>query len=145
MTKGFFRKFVKWFFISVNLLISFIFLFSCLSPLLNPKDWPMIGFLPLAVPYLTVVLIFFLIFWLIVKPVRVLIPLITLMIGWKQLSVIFAWHPSKTFSNDNKSDSVLRIVSWNVRGMYGLSNSGYTQNRNRNDIASLVNSLNADV
>ena len=85
------------------------------------------------------------IFWLIVKPVRALIPLVTLLIGWKQLSVIFAWHPSQTFNIDNRTDSTLRIITWNVRGMYGMSNSGYVQIRSRNEIAALINKYNPDV
>src|SRR5690242_7977512 len=101
MAKGFVRKLLKWLFISINILISLLFLFGCLSPFLNPHDWPIIGFLPLAVPYLAIALVFYLIFWLIVKPVRALIPLVTLLIGWKQLSVIFAWHPAKTFNINN--------------------------------------------
>ena len=145
MATGFVRKFIKWFFILGNILISLLFLVACLSPFLNPHDWPIIGFLPLAVPYLATALIFYLIFWLIVKPVRVLIPLVTLLIGWKQLSVIFAWHPSRTFNINYRTDSTLRIITWNVRGMYGMSNSGYVQIRSRNEIAALINKYNADV
>lgn len=145
MAKGFVRKFIKWFFISLNILISLLFLLACLSPFLNPHNWPIIGFLPLGVPYLVMALIFYLIFWLIVKPVRALIPFITLLIGWKQLTVIFAWHPGQTFSINNKTDSTLRIITWNVRGMYGMSKSGYVQVRNRNEIAALINKYNADV
>ncbi len=145
MAKGFVRKFLKWFFISVNILICLLFLIACLSPFLNPHDWPIIGFLPLAVPYLAIALIFYLIFWLIVKPVRALIPLVTLLIGWKQLSVIFAWHPAKTFNIHNRTDSTLRIITWNVRGMYGMSKSGYIQVRSRNEIAALINKYNPDV
>jgi len=67
-----------------------------------------------------------------------------LLIGWKQLTVIAAWHPSHTFNN-TKADTTLRIITWNVRGMYGISNSFYTQQRNRQEIAKLVNNLDADV
>ena len=145
MAIGFVRKFIKWFFVSFNILISLLFLFACLSPVVKPYDWPIIGFLSLAVPYLAITLILYLIFWLVVKPVRALIPLVTLLIGWKQLSVIFAWHPSKTFNTESKTDSTFRIITWNVRGMYGMSKSGYVQVRNRNDIAALINGYDADV
>lgn len=144
MPISFIRKFTKWFFISINILICVIFLMACLSPFLNPHDWAFTGFLSLAVPYLATLLILFVIFWLVVKPVRVFIPLITLLIGWKQLSVIWAWHPSKKFT-EAKSDSTLRIITWNVRGMFGLSSSGYTQLQNRAQIAALINNYNADI
>ncbi len=145
MAGSFIRKFAKWFFIVLNLLVCIVFLFACLSPVLNPAKWPIIGFLALGVPYLATVLIFSVIFWLIVKPVRALIPIITLLIGWKQLVVICAWHATDTFNIESKSDSVLRIITWNVRGMYGLSNSSYTQTHNRNEIGALVNKLDPDI
>src|ERR1051326_1642750 len=145
MAKSFIRKFVKWFFISLNLLISAVFLVACLSPFLNPHDWNFVGFFALLVPYLAIALILFIIFWLIVKPVRALIAVGTLLIGWKQLSVIEGWHFSQKFNEEQKADSIMRIITWNIRGMYGLSNSSYTQERNRTEIVALINRLNADV
>jgi endonuclease/exonuclease/phosphatase family metal-dependent hydrolase len=144
MAISFIRKFAKWFFISLNILICIVFLLACLSPYLNPRNMPISGFLALGLPYLASLLVLFAIFWLIVKPVRVFIPLITLLIGWKQVSVIWAWHPSKKFA-EVKSDSAIRIITWNVRGMFGLSNSGYTQLQNRAQIAALINNYNPDL
>jgi len=145
MAGSFIRKFTKWIFISLTILVCIVFLLACLSPYVSPAKWAPIGFLSLAAPYLAVLLIFSVIFWLVAKPVFSLMPLITLLIGWKQLSVICAWHPSHSFSSEHKPDSVLRIITWNVRGLYGISNSPYTQNKNRNEIASLVNNLDPDV
>jgi endonuclease/exonuclease/phosphatase family metal-dependent hydrolase len=145
MARSFIRRFAKWFFITLNILVGIVFLLACLSPFLNPSRWPVIGFLALAVPYLAVILIFSVIFWLIVKPVRALIPIITLLIGWKQLVVICAWHASRTFNSERKSDSALRIITWNVRGMYGLSKNSYMQIHDRNEIGALVNRLEPDI
>src|SRR4051812_28911861 len=145
MAKSIIRRFTKWFFITLNVLVCLLFLLVCLSPFLNSSKWPFISFLALATPYLAAILIFSTIFWLIVKPVRALIPIITLLMGWKQLTVICAWHASRTFNSENKNDSVLRIITWNVRGMYGLSKNGYTQIRDRSEIGELVNRLNPDV
>jgi endonuclease/exonuclease/phosphatase family metal-dependent hydrolase len=145
MAKSLIRRFTKWFFITLNILVCIVFLLACLSPFLNPSQWPFISFLALSTPYLAVILIFSTIFWLIVKPVRTLIPIITLLLGWKQLMVICAWHASHTFNSENKNDSLLRIITWNVRGMYGLSKNGYTQIRDRSEIGELVNRLNPDV
>jgi len=144
MAGRYIRKFTKWLFLSLNILFCIIFLLSCLSLYVNPNRWAAIGFLSLTVPYIAVLLFFFIIFWLILKPRLALLPLITLLIGWKQLTVIAAWHPSHTFNN-TKADTTLRIITWNVRGMYGISNSFYTQQRNRQEIAKLVNNLDADV
>ena len=138
------RKIIKWFFITLNLLACIVFLFACLTPFINAQYWPVTGCLSLAMPYIAVLLLFSVIFWLVAKPVIALIPFITLLIGWQQLSVMIAWHVNASFEQ-KKPDSSLRIIQWNVRGLYGISNSSYTQNRNRKEIAALVNDLNPDI
>lgn len=145
MAGSFIRRFTKWFFVSLNILGCIVFLLSCLSPYVSPAQWGPIGFLALIFPYLSILLIFSVIFWLIAKPVVALMPLITLLIGWQQLAVVFAWHPMHTFTAENKRDSSLRIIDWNVRGMYGLSKSSYKQHRNRDDIATAINKLKPDI
>ena len=73
-----------------------------------------------------------------------ILPAIILLIGFKQLQTIVAWHISATF-NEEKKDSSFRVLTWNVRGMYGISTNYYTQQRNRTDISNLIIKLNADV
>ena len=145
MAGSFIRRFTKWFFVSFNILICIIFLLSCLSPFVSPGQWAPIGFLSLAAPYLAILLIFSILFWLVAKPVIALVPIFTLLIGWKQLEVVFAWHPMHKFSIETKNDSIVRIINWNVRGLYGISNNPYKQLRNRDDIFASINKLNADI
>lgn len=120
MAKNIFRRAAKTTLITANAIISLLFLIACLSPYVNPSHWWMNGFTGLIVPYLILALIFFIIFWLFAKPLLVLIPLLTLAIGWQQLIVVFAWHPGAGFSK-RKHDNVLRIVDWNVQSFNGLS------------------------
>lgn len=138
------RKLVKWFFVVLNLLASAVFLIACLAPYINTHQWPAMGFLSLAVPYLAILLFFSILFWLVLKPVIALVPVFTLLIGWKQLSVIMAWHIQRGFT-EQKSDTTLRVIQWNVRGLYGISNSSYTQHRNRQEIAALINRQHPDI
>lgn len=144
MATSIIRKITKWVFLSLNILCCVLFLLSCLSLYVSPAQWAAIGFLALTVPYLVVVLFFYIIFWLIAKPKMAIISAIVLAIGWKQVLVIAAWHPASTF-NDAKAKGSVRIVSWNVRGMYGISSNFYTQQRNRKEIADLINKSGADV
>jgi endonuclease/exonuclease/phosphatase family metal-dependent hydrolase len=122
-----------------------VFLIACLSPYINPDNWPIIGFLALLVPYLVVALLFSIIFWLIVKPVLSLLPFITLLLGWKQLAVIVAWHAGATFTAATKTDSTIRLITWNVRGMYGISTNPYKQQRDRLQIFATIRDLNPDI
>jgi endonuclease/exonuclease/phosphatase family metal-dependent hydrolase len=138
------RKFIKKLFIFLTVLICVIFLLACLVPYLNPAKWWLIGFCGLSVPYLVILLIFSLIFWLIVKPLWAFLPLITLLMGWKQLNVVFATHPKANFSAE-KNDSSIRIVDWNVGSMYGLSNNKDKRKHNRTEIADAIIKLEPDI
>ncbi len=144
MAKSPVRKFAKSILLSINGIIVLFFLFACLSPYLNPTIWWLNGFNGLIVPYLILLLLFFLIFWLYVKPVLALIPLLTLAIGWQQLSVVFAWHPGAGFTN-RKHDNVTRVVSWNVKSFNGLSNSREIKKLIPNELAASAMKLNPDV
>lgn len=144
MAKSVFRRAAKTVMISVNVVISLLFLTACLSPYLNPTHWWVIGFAGLGVPYLVLVLIFFIIFWLMTKPVIVLVPLLTLAVGWQQLTVMFAWHPGSGFSK-KRHDNILRIVDWNVHSFNGLSKNKDVKKLIRNDLAASILSQHPDV
>jgi endonuclease/exonuclease/phosphatase family metal-dependent hydrolase len=137
MPAGSIRRFIKWFFISFNIVICILFLIGCLARFINPDKAWFIGFLGLGLPYLIVLLIFSVLFWLFAKPMIVLISLITLLIGWKQISVLFAINRSHEFVLQ-KDNSTLRIVDWNVGSMYGLSNNSEIKKHDRTEIADLI-------
>lgn len=109
------------FFTVVNCIIAGIFLIACLVPYLNPSAWWFMGLLGLLVPYLALLLVFSIFFWWIVKPGLSVISIIALLIGWKQLNVLFATHKYETFT-EKKDSTHLRIVDWNIRSLVGLSN-----------------------
>ena len=144
MAKSFFRRAGKTILISTNAIISLLFLTACLSPYLNPTNWWIIGFTGLIVPYLVLALIFFIIFWLTVKRKLVLIPLLTLIIGWQQLIVMFAWHPGTGFSK-RRHDNILRIVDWNVQSFNGLTKGKHEKSPVRNEVSASIMKLQPDV
>ncbi|MCW3114537.1 MAG: hypothetical protein JWR18_2933 [Segetibacter sp.] len=121
MAGGKIRKVFNRIFVIINCLIAAVFLIACLVPYLNPSTWWFMGVIGLSVPYMALLLVFFMFFWWVVKPSLSLIPIITLLIGWKQLSVLFATHKYQTFT-EKKDSTYLRIVDWNTRSLEGLSN-----------------------
>jgi endonuclease/exonuclease/phosphatase family metal-dependent hydrolase len=138
--KGIFKKF----FIIINCILAVTFLIACLVPYLNPSVWWFMGLFGIAVPYLALLLIFFIFFWWVVKPVWSLIPIITLLMGWKQLGVLFATHKYQTFTE--KKDSVhLRILDWNIRSFEGLSNKSDKKRIDRATIPETIITQNADI
>jgi endonuclease/exonuclease/phosphatase family metal-dependent hydrolase len=144
MAANLFRRALRAVTIGVNVLVSLIFLVACLTPYVNPNKWWITGFSGLAVPYLILILVFFIIFWLIVYPRWALLPLLTLCIGWQQLAVVFAWHPGAGFSK-RKVQNTLRIVNWNVQSFNGLSNSKEAKKLAPSELSSSVLKYEPDV
>ncbi|HVX51226.1 MAG TPA: endonuclease/exonuclease/phosphatase family protein [Chitinophagaceae bacterium] len=138
------RKFFRRFFIWLNIIVCAVYLFACLAPFISTASWPFFGFLSLALPYLVILLIFSMFFWLIIKPLYAFLPILVLLAGFKQLSVLFAFHPGTKFSAA-KAAGDIRIVSWNVGNMYGLSNNADKKKHNRTEIAEAILKLQADV
>ena len=113
-------------------------------PYLNPTIWWFMGLFGIAIPYLALLLIFFIFFWLVIKPFWSILPIITLLIGYKQLSVLFAVHKYQSFTE--KKDSIhLRIVDWNIRSLEGLSNKADKKRLDRASIPETIIRQNPDI
>ncbi len=138
------RRTIKKLLLILTIVVCIVYLLTLLVPFLNPQKWWLVGFLGLTFPYLFFLLIFVFFFWLIVKPKLSLLPLFILLLGYKQISVTFAAH---FYSNDvsKKPDSTLRIISWNVANMYGLSNNAEIKQHNRTELAQSVLDLQPDI
>ncbi|MFP5042203.1 endonuclease/exonuclease/phosphatase family protein [Parasediminibacterium sp. JCM 36343] len=129
---------------ALTIVIGLCFLMACMVPWLSPKNCWWIGFAGLAAPYLIGLLIFAIIFWLLVKPRWALLPITLLVLGYKQLDVVFAWHFKTSFS-DAKSNDAIRILDWNVRGFNGLSESASSKKIIRTELAESILKQNPDI
>jgi endonuclease/exonuclease/phosphatase family metal-dependent hydrolase len=144
MPKSVVRRVTKVVFITLNVVVVVLFLLACLSPYINPARWWLSGFTGLIFPYLLLALIFFTILWLFAKPRLALIPVISLLIGWKQISVVFAWHPGAGFSK-NRAANVLRLVDWNVHSFNGSSDFNDVKRNMPHELSASIIKLNPDV
>ena len=87
--------------IVLNILISVLILYPLFfSP--TTLIW-INGFLGLIIPYLLVLELLLLFFWLVAKPIIASISLLTMIIGWKFIYVLFGWHPGNAFPKNNPS------------------------------------------
>lgn len=144
MAKTIFRRAAKTFFITLNVIISLLFVIACLAPWNNPDRWWPTGFTGLIVPYLLLLLLVFVIFWLLAKPRLVWIPLITLAAGWQQVPVVFAWHPGAGFTK-KRNENAIRIATWNVQSFNGLSKNRDIKKTMPSQIAASIIKLQPDV
>lgn len=144
MAAGIVRRFIKRFFIVINSIVALLFLLSCLVPYLNPSTWWFMGFLGLMVPYLAMLLLFSVFFWLVIKPIISILPILTLLAGYKQLQVLFAVNRNQTFT-EKKLPGNLRVVDWNIRSFEGMSTQKDKKRMDRMSVAELITSQNADI
>ena len=134
------RKIIKYFFISLDVLVIVLFLLGCLSPVINTAHHPASGFIGIAFPYLILFLILSTLFWLIAKPKMALIPVIALLIGWKQIQVLFAFNFKHNEFVQIKNKNDLRIVTLNIRSFNGFSDNKKSKKITRENIAeSIIN------
>lgn len=95
-----------------------VFLAACLAPLLNPATWWPFSFLGLIFPYLLILLVLFLIGWLLARSRWSFLAVAVLLLGWKNLSAVFAFHPFNSFHKAIKEPAAIRIMTWNLKGLF---------------------------
>ena len=139
-----YKRFTKIIFLVVNIFVAVVFLLACLAPYLDPKNWWPISLIGLAFAFLIISLIAFIFFWLIFKPRYVFISLIPLIIGWKSISVFFAFHIPEKFDYEKPKD-VLRVVQWNVARFIEWKKNNNKGSQTRLKMMDLIKEQNADV
>ena len=141
--RSIFRRLSKRFFITANLVVVLVFLLACLQPWLNPEQFWFIGFLSLALPYLLLVVVAFLLFWAVAKPRYMLISAIALVLGYRQISVLYNLnHQPFTAA---KKESRLRVLSWNIRSFQGAGTGKVDKRANADRIMQLIDTTAPDV
>jgi endonuclease/exonuclease/phosphatase family metal-dependent hydrolase len=139
------RRFTRRVFIYGNVIVALLFLLACLVPVLNPRSWWwFISFLGLAFPFLFFLLLIFLLGWLILSPRFAVISAVTLLIGYKSISVFFAFHSPGAFQYAKKP-GVIRIVNWNVARFIEMKRNNNKGSQTRLKMIELIRQQDADI
>jgi endonuclease/exonuclease/phosphatase family metal-dependent hydrolase len=144
MKKSWLRKYTKYLLIGITLLIAFLFLIGCLLPWISASDFALLGFVGIAMPYLLVILILAIIFWLFIKKKYALFLLILLCLGYKQINVMFAFNTNDSFKKV-KANYNLRVASWNIGNMSGRPQNNSSKRHSAEEIINSLIKQNADV
>ncbi len=138
------RRFTKKAFIVCNVIIALLFLLACLAPYLNPAKWWLISFLGFGFVILLVIIFLFIFFWLILSPRYVFISIVALLIGWKSISVFFAFNTPRQFKYE-KYPGEIRVVSWNVARFIEIIKNSNKGSQVRLKMMDLIKNQNADI
>ena len=107
------RRFTKKITIAFNILIALLFIAGASVHFFNPSHWWFLGLLTFALPFFLLCLVFFIVFWLFVKPFWAAISILTIFAGWPAVKTIFATNYSSGF-HIVKSPQSMRVMSWNI-------------------------------
>lgn len=138
------RRITKVFIASSNIVVAIVFLIACFVPYLNPTKWWFLSHLSLGFPFLLLAVAGFFIFWILVKPKWALVSLISLIIGWKSISVFLGFNLSHRF-NEEKKQHTLRVASWNVARFVELKKNNNKGSQVRLRMMDLLKAQNADI
>ena len=127
---------------AINIFVAILYLLACLIPFLPAGEYWMIAVLGLIFPLLFIVMVIFLLVWAVARSRWILLPLIAILLGWKQASVIFGFN-TRDFTIAKKSDT-LRVLTWNVSSWGETSKPGWIPNSDELMI-NLINDQQPDV
>jgi endonuclease/exonuclease/phosphatase family metal-dependent hydrolase len=138
------RKFTKRFLILLNILAGVLFLLSCCNAFLHPDKWWLIALLAFFFPLFLILMLIFLIFWAFVSPRYLVISMICLLIGWKNIHAFFGF--SLSGHDFTKKDSAsIRIMTWNVRSWDEFTTKKIGASHHRLPMLELVGKQDADI
>lgn len=113
MALTFIRKVTKKTFLILNITIGLAFWGGAGVKYFDPQTYWFLSLLTITLPYIILLLIAFLIFWLIVRPVWSLMSIVLLAVGWNAVINIIPVRLPYTFQL-KKDTNAIRIMSWNV-------------------------------
>lgn len=144
MPAQFIRRVTKRTLLGLNVAFNFIFLLAAwMVSFSSPIGW-LTGFAGLAIPYLLLLQLIFLLFWLFAKPPLAVFSLLSILIGWKQLYVTVAFQTIQPFSSE-KVASQWRIANWNIRSFNGIGTTSKGMAVLKKQIADAIQQRSPDI
>ena len=140
------KRFFLGFFLFLNIVTGALFLLCSFASRLHPSDWWFTGFLGLFFPFITALLILFVVFWLLVKRSWSFISLIILVMGFAAISLHLPFKTESDFRKE-KAKGELRVMSWNVRHFIPFDESSFKPDRlrHRQNILEQIDEYQPDV
>ncbi len=117
------RRFTKHFIIFCNIVAAVCMLLLYLLPSLPQSISWIVNLFALLFPFLLLVQIGFLVFWLMAKRKLALLPLATLLLSWNLIGSFFGLHPAAKQSM-SKQNETYRVVTWNAHLFNFFENKG---------------------
>ncbi|WP_346237609.1 endonuclease/exonuclease/phosphatase family protein [Niabella insulamsoli] len=128
----------------VNAVVVAAFLLACLNPYISPENWPLFALISLAFPFLAVLVIAFLVWWLFAFRKWALLSAIALILGSGQIFNFFAVSLNSSFEEQPK-EKVLRVATWNVARFIEMVKNNNMGSQTRYKMLKQIGRANADI
>ncbi|TAE13206.1 MAG: hypothetical protein EAZ47_04295 [Bacteroidetes bacterium] len=137
----FFRKSIKWLSIITNLVLAVLCLLSSYAAYVSPQTNQWIPLLALWFPYLFIMVLLSALYWLMVKPIWVLLPIATLVASIPACKKTFAFNlQPKTITGP-----AITIATWNVHSLTSMSKSLEKRKLAPQEILQALDNTGADI
>ena len=101
----------------LNIISAAALLFSYLAPLINPANFVLPALFGLAYPYLLMINMVFVLFWMLHLKKEVLISLLVILIGWNHLNNLLPLSgKNHNVPETLNQEELFKVLSYNVRG-----------------------------
>lgn len=135
-----------------NIFFAILLVLSALSPNVNPSRLWGPSFLGLSYPYILLINILFLLFWIFNKKPEFILSFLAILFGWHTLTDYIGLHPGALFKRayyesrerpDRNAEMQLKVMSFNVRAfdLYGWTGNPSA----REDIYGLIRNDDPDI
>jgi len=133
-------RFIKTILLVANLLFAVALALSYWASVTNPSDFWYLAIFGILAPYLLVVNVIFIIFWLAIRKWYLIFSLAIILLGWKNISKIVALNSSELVEKDR---DFLKLMTYNVQN-FDLYN--WTENEeSRDNMLRLIKEQNPDI
>jgi len=110
------KKFIEGLILILNVLVAAALLLSYLAPFINPSRWFLPALFGLAYPYLLILNLIFVCYWLIRLKRQILISFVVILLGWNNLNNLLPlnFRESEMPVNANQ-ERLYKVLSYNIR------------------------------
>ena len=138
------KKILEGLILILNVLLAAALLFSYLAPIVNPSRWFLPALFGLAYPYLLILNLVFVCYWMIRLKRQILISIVVILIGWSNLNNLLPlnFRESDMPVNANQ-DRLYKVLSYNIRQFNLYHWTGEVEVKER--ILDFINEQNPDI
>ena len=128
----------------INGIVVAVFLLAAINPYFDPQSWPLLALVCLAFPFLLLLVIAFLIWWLFVKRKWALLSGIALLLAGGEVTNFFALNAFSSFT-DTKPQGSVRVATWNVARFVEMIRNNNKGSQTRYRMLKQISQVDADI